>query len=72
MGNRSQVSLGTHLTARYRQTEGATFSDSHDPWDTEAHVDLSPPPPDLGTLGTAGSMQRWQQGCLGPRQQQTG
>lgn len=58
MGNRGQVSLGTHLTARYRQPEGATFSDSHDPWDTEAHVDLSLPPPDLGTLGTAGSMQR--------------
>lgn len=73
MGNRSQVSLGTHLTARYRQTEGATFSDSYNPWDMEAHVDLSPPPPPhLGTLGTAGSTQRWQQGCLGPRQQQTG
>lgn len=44
MGNRSQVSLGTHLTARYRQTEGATFSDSYNPWDMEAHVDQSPPP----------------------------
>lgn len=51
IGNRSQASLGTHLTTRRRQTGGVTFSCSRDPWDTEAHVGLSPPPPDLGILG---------------------
>lgn len=67
MGNRSQVSLGTHLTARYRQTEGATFSDSHDPWDMEAHVDLSPPPLTWGLWGQqeacrGGSRDAWNLG----------
>lgn len=47
-GDRSQVSLGTHLTARRRQTGGATVSYSHDPWDMEAHVDLSSPTPSSG------------------------
>lgn len=61
MENSGQASLGTHLTARHRQTGGATFSCSRDLWDTEAHVGLSPPPPDLGIMGRAGSIQRWQQ-----------
>lgn len=61
----------THLTTRRRQTGGVTFSCSRDPRDTEAHVGLSPPLPDLGILGDSWKHAEVATEMHGTEQQQT-
>lgn len=70
---RTQACIETYLIAKRRQPKGlATFLRSHHPWDME--VGTCGPEPPKTELGTPGSESTWRhrQGCLGPRQQQTG